>query len=205
MSDNPESPRANATSNDLIKDKENLRGLSRTPKPYHRQNWELLEPSDRITSRATSIPTHKFDDVHDQLLLSPAFTNISTPTTDSGTEADDENLVRRLPAPKARLHKGLRGKPEPLSGAVTPLLTPTAVDVDLDITGKIKGRIKEDYKRSLVERSKRNKEVTRRGSEVLILSGLAKLVISNPDVKTVIATWGTGMHSSQQPCSVWQY
>ncbi|ROV92714.1 hypothetical protein VSDG_06623 [Cytospora chrysosperma] len=172
MSDNPDPPRASATSNDLIKDKENLRGLSRTPKPYHRQKWELLEPSDRIAARASSIATHRFDDVHDQLLPSPAFTNISTPTTDSGTEADDENLVKRLPAPKARLHKGLR-----------------AVDVDLDTIGKSKGRLKEEHKRFLVERTKRNKEVTRRGSEVLILAGLTKLVISNPDVQTVVATW----------------
>lgn len=205
MSNNLEPPRASATSNDLIKDKENLRGLSRTPKPYHRQKWELLEPSDRITYRASSIPTHKFDDVHDQLLPSPAFTNISTPTTDSGTEADDENLVKRLPAPRAKLHKGLRGRSEPPSGAVTPLLTPTAVDVDLGIVGKGRGRIKEDYKRSLVERTKRNKEVTRRASEVLILYGLAKLVISNPDVQTVVATWGTGVYSSRNPCSPWQY
>lgn len=189
MSDNPDPPRASATSNDLIKDKENLRGLSRTPKPYHRQKWELLEPSDRIASRASSIATHRFDDVHDQLLPSPAFTNISTPTTDSGTEADDENLVKRLPAPKARLHKGLRGRPEPPSGAATPLLTPTAVDVDLDTIGKSKGRLKEEHKRFLVERTKRNKEVTRRGSEILILAGLTKLVISNPDVQTVVATW----------------
>ncbi|ROW06130.1 hypothetical protein VMCG_04624 [Cytospora schulzeri] len=190
MSDNLEPPRASATSNDLIKDKENLRGLSRTPKPYHRQKWELLEPSDKITSRASSIPTHRFDDVHDQLLPSPAFTSVSTPTTDSGTEADDENLVKRLPAPKARLHKGLRGRPEPPSGVATPLLTPTIGDADLDTIGKSKGRIKEEHKRFLIERTKRNKEITRRGAEVLILSGLAKLVLSNPDVKTVVATWG---------------
>lgn len=202
MSDNLEPPRAHATSNDLIKDKENLRGLSRTPKPYHRQKWELLEASDTITSRASSIPTHNFDDVHSQLLPSPAFTNISTPTTDSGTEADDENLLKRLPAPKAKLHKGLRGRPESYSEAVTPLLTPTAVDVDLDSVGKSKGRIKEGSRRSLIERTKRNKEVTRRGSEVLILSGLAKLVLSNINVKPIVATWGTGMRSSRHPCGL---
>ncbi|KUI60817.1 Dolichol kinase sec59 [Cytospora mali] len=198
MSNNLEPPRPNAinaTSNDLLKEKEELRGLSRSPHPYHRQKWELLEPSDRITSRASSIPTHRFDDVRDQFLPAPGFIKDSTPTTDSGTEADDENFVKRLPAPRARLHKGLRGRPEPPSGVATPLLTPTALDGDLEIIGKSKGRIKEDFKRILVERTKRNKEVIRRGSEVLILSGLAKLVISNPDVKTVVASWGNELRA----------
>lgn len=200
MSDNLEPPQAsatNSTSNNLIKDKENLKSLSRSPHPYHRQQWELLEPSDRITSRASAIPTHRLDDVRDQLLPSPSFTKDSTPTTDSGTEADDENFVKRLPAPRARLHKGLRGRPEPPSGLATPLLTPAPVDGDSESKGKSNGRIKEDNKRSLAERAKRNKEVIRRGSEVLILSGLAKLVISNPDVKTVVTSWGNGMRPTR--------
>ena len=204
MSDNLKPPRpsaVHATSNDLLKEKENLRALSRSPHPYHRQNWELLEPSDTITTRASSIPTHRFEDVRQQLLPSPAFTKDSTPTTDSGTEADDENFVKKLPAPRARLHKGLRGRPEPPSGFATPLLTPTAVDGDLEILGKVKGKTKEDQKRALAEKIRRDKEVIRRGSEILILAGLAKVVISNPDAEIAVAIWGNGMRTLRETFS----
>ncbi|KAJ0117198.1 cytidylyltransferase [Diaporthe amygdali] len=175
------------TPNDDLDDKENLRALSRSPHPYLRHKWELLEPSDSIISRASSIPTHTPEDARDQLIPSPAFTKDSTPNTDSGTEADDEIFVKRLPAPKARLHKGLRGRPEPPSGLATPLLTPSILDGDLD-TSKSKERRAEGERRCRAEKARRQKELIRRATEVLILSGLGRLVISNPDVSPVVAS-----------------
>ncbi|KAI7787770.1 cytidylyltransferase [Diaporthe eres] len=175
------------SSNDELEDQENLRTLSRSPHPYLRHNWELLEPSDSFIPRATSIPTHTPGDARDQLIPSPAFTKDSTPNTDSGTEADDEIFVKRLPAPRARLHKGLRGRPEPPSGVATPLLTPSFLEGDLDTT-RGKERRAEDEKRHRAENARRRKELTRRATEVLILSGLGRLVVNNPDVSPVVAS-----------------
>lgn len=173
--------------NDELEDQENLRTLSRSPHPYLRHKWELLEPSDSFIPRATSIPTHTPGDARDQLIPSPAFTKDSTPNTDSGTEADDEIFVKRLPAPRARLHKGLRGRPEPPSGVATPLLTPSFLEGDLDTT-RGKERRAEDEKRHRAENARRRKELIRRATEVLILSGLGRLVVTNPDVSPVAAS-----------------
>lgn len=173
--------------NDDLDDKENLRTLSRSPHPYLRHKWEILDPADSFIPRASSIPTHTPGDARDQLIPSPAFTKDSTPNTDSGTEADDEIFVKRLPAPRARLHKGLRGRPEPPSGVATPLLTPSLPDGDLG-TSRGKERKTEDEKRHRAERARRRKEIIRRTTEVLILSGLGRLVISNPTVSPIVAS-----------------
>lgn len=185
---------AKAQPNDDLDDQENSRLLSRSPHPYHRQKWELLEPSDRVIGRAAStILPHKSDDVRDQLLPPPTFAKDSSPSTDSGTEADDENYIKRLPAPRAKLHKGLRGRPEALSGSGTPILTPTLTEGDPDgFVLKNKGRSREQQKRRLVDNAKRRKELIRRGAEVLILSALAKLVLGNPSVKPLATLWRTG-------------
>ena len=52
---------------------------------------------------------------------SEAFGRDSVPGSDSGTEADDEHFLKGLPAPRSKLHKGLRGMNEVLSGVSTPL------------------------------------------------------------------------------------
>lgn len=188
----------NVSPNDELEEKENLRALSRSPHPYLRHKWELLEPSDSIISRASSIPTHTPGDARDQLIPSPAFTKDSTPNTDSGTEADDEIFVKRLPAPKARLHKGLRGRPEPPSGLATPLLTPSILDGDLD-TSRSKERRAEEQKRQRAEKARLQKELIRRTTEVLILSGLGRLVINNPDVSPVVTSHRTGLCALGKP------
>ncbi|POS79419.1 cytidylyltransferase [Diaporthe helianthi] len=178
----------NVAPNDDLEDKENLRTLSRSPHPYLRHKWEILpEPPDSFISRASSIPVHAPGDAPDQLIPSPAFTKDSTPNTDSGTEADDEIFVKRLPAPRARLHKGLRGIPEPPSGVATPLLTPSLPDGDVG-TSRSKERSTEDEKRHRTETARRRKEIFRRATEVLILSGLGRLVVTNPDVRPVVAS-----------------
>ncbi|KAG8158960.1 hypothetical protein KVR01_011403 [Diaporthe batatas] len=174
--------------NDELDDKENLRTLSRSPHPYLRHKWEILEPSDSFVSRAGSVPVHHAPgDAREQFTPSPAFTKDSTPNTDSGTEADDEIFVKRLPAPRARLHKGLRGRPDPPSGVATPLLTPSLPDGDIG-TSRGKERRAEDEKRQSAESARRRKEIVRRATEVLILSGLGRLVVSNPDVRPIVAS-----------------
>lgn len=181
----------------MSKEDEQLRLLSRSPHPYHRQNYELHQPSDRLLAQSTSIPipipTHLSDDAHDQ--LSPPFPSVakdSTPATDSGTEADDETYLKRLPPFKVKLHKGLRGRNELLSGPGTPLLTPAA---DGNFNGFLlqgQGRAKDEYKRRKSDIRKRNSELGRRGAEVAILGSLTCIVLT---VEPVGVLWKDGNFS----------
>lgn len=162
--------------------------LSRSPHPYRRTTHELLEPSNTVLARASSKPTR-----HDhQLLPFPLFTKEPTPVTESGTEADDETYVRKLPPSRTKSNKGLRGRNEVPSGPGTPLLTPV---IDGDFEGFAAGekiRIKEEYKRRKMTARKRNREMGRRGAEVAILGSLTWLVLRNPTVAPVAALWKHG-------------
>ena len=169
---------------------EGLRILSRSPHPYSRQNHELLEPSDRLVHQAAAVAvvTQKtgssgFATPNEQ----PEFTKDSTPASDSGTEADDEHFLKGLPAPKARLHKGLRGKNESISGTSTPMLSPAILEEEgmrKTVSGYASGPTVTRDRRSAAERSvRRRKEVIRRLSEVLLLACQAGMVASNPDVQ----------------------
>ncbi|KAK0635217.1 hypothetical protein B0T17DRAFT_483336 [Bombardia bombarda] len=158
--------------------------LSRSPHPYHRQSFELLEPSDRLINRATAtIQTTA------RRPPSPsAFAKDSTPASDSGTEADDEHFLKGLPAPKARLHKGLRGKNEFLSGSSTPLLSPVLLEDEggrRTVSNLSHGSFERD-KRSAAERVRRRKELVRRGAEVLLLVCQGAMLASNRQVQPFI-------------------
>lgn len=197
MSGTLKPPGPNEADNDQeyeYKEQDDVPALSRSPHPYHRQSWELLDPTDHTATRATSIPTHKHEeDIHDHLLPKPSFTKDSTPVTDSGTEADDEIFVKKLPAPRAKLHKGLRSRHEAASGVWTPLLTPSTADGDPDVTlSPTKGRREESEKRHQATSLRRNRVLVRRGAEVLILALLAWTVARNPTVRPLIASWKRG-------------
>lgn len=156
----------------------------RTPHPYHCQQSELLEPSDRLVYRAAAVAARR----------SGGFTKESTPASDSGTEADDEHILKGLPAPKTRLHKGLRGMNEELlSGTSTPLPSPAILDEDNRRIHTLKDDKPPKSKRARAERSRRQKEVVRRLSEVLLLACLGGLVQSNQDVQPFVALWRRGI------------
>lgn len=162
-------PNSTAVEN-AVDDPGSLRILSRSPHPYHRQNSELLEPSDRLAPRGEPFPP-----LQD-----------STPPSDSGTEADDEHFLKGLPAPKARLHKGLRGKNEPLSGTSTPMLSPAVMEEEGRKT--LPGASHGD-KRGAGDRARRRKEVVRRGTEVLLLGCQGGLVALNRDVQPFLSIY----------------
>ncbi|KAK4657276.1 dolichol kinase [Podospora pseudocomata] len=153
-------------------DLDTLRVLSRSPHPYHRQSFELLEPSDCL------IPSHE---------PFPSLGKDSTPPSDSGTEADDEHFLKGLPAPKVRLHKGLRGKNEPLSGTSTPWLSPAVLEEEGRKTAL---GINHGEKRVAAERVRRRKEVTRRIAEVLLLGFQGGIVVLNPDAQPYVRIYG---------------
>ncbi|KAI8622862.1 hypothetical protein F5Y19DRAFT_44420 [Xylariaceae sp. FL1651] len=147
-------------------DHDDLRLLSRSPHPYHHPRSELLEPSSSYLPREP------------------------TPTSDSGTEADDEHFLKGLPAPR-RLHKGLRGRNEALSGTSTPLLTPAAL-LDGDERRLSFGAKKDTFlsqqSSTLADKSKRRRtrEVVRRFIELLVVGALGLSVCANAQVRPVL-------------------
>lgn len=178
-------PSPGPTSADSVQDDDHdsLRIILRSPHPYHRQSSELLEPLDRlvyrpsITEGSSVGPSHPF----------PSFAQDSTPASESGTEADDEHFLKGLPAPKARLHKGLRYKNEELSGASTPLLSPAILEEEGRKTHlSLSHDSFERDKRRTAERARRRKELIRRATEVLLLACQGGMVASNPQVQPLL-------------------
>jgi hypothetical protein len=164
-----------------------LRILSRSPHPYHRLNSELLAPSDRI-----AYPSAVDDDAQDPSAAPippfPSFARESPLASESGTEADDEHFLKGLPAPKARLHKGLRGRNEALSGTSTPLLSPAVLEEEgrkaqrLSGPSSSFGRYERD-RRAAAERVRQRRELIRRAAEVLLLVCQGGMVASQPEAR----------------------
>ncbi|KAK1453677.1 cytidylyltransferase [Colletotrichum paranaense] len=169
-----------------------IRSLSRSPHPYHHLNTELPHPAHRLVYKppnaAPTPPRTSSTDSSRTPSPFPSFAKDSSQGSDSGTEADDEHFLKGLPAPKVRLHKGLRGQNEVLSGSSTPLFSP---DQEEDALRKQKE--KEDRKearRFLNDRNyRRTKELIRRVSEFIIVGSLFAVVRSNPLVKPLFTAW----------------
>ncbi|WYZ38609.1 hypothetical protein EsH8_III_000523 [Colletotrichum jinshuiense] len=188
----PEHLEPNALFGPDTEENDEIRTLSRSPHPYHHLNTELPHPAHRLVDRpsnSTSTPprTSSEDSTRTPSPF-PSFTKDSSQGSDSGTEADDEHFLKGLPAPKVRLHKGLRGRNETISGASTPLLSPEQEEYALQ-----RKKEKEDEKearRFLIDRNyRRTKELIRRVSEFIIAGSLFAIVCTNSKVKPIISTW----------------
>jgi hypothetical protein len=187
------------------KHNDSLRLLSRSPHPYHRQKSELLEPSDRVVS--DSISRRLVDGAAAAAAAHPPRSHTSfppasrdtTPTSDSGTEADDEHFLKGLPAPRTKLHKGLRGRNEVLSGTSTPLPSPAPFEEDGIRISSAALALKKETRpgkdlRPDQDHSKRIRIriVIRRISEFLLLGTLGALVQTNNQVRPVFSRWRIG-------------
>lgn len=184
----------------LRNERDALRLLSRSPHPYHHQKSELLEPSGIISSSTTarSALQPDQDSYHIRSRTSyPAASRDTTPTSDSGTEADDEHFLKGLPAPRTKLHKGLRGRNELLSGTSSPFPSPAYLEDETRRTSYITSGLKQDSKpdkerQIKAESSKRNKVIIRRITEVLLLGSLGVVVYTNSQVRPVVYKWRLG-------------
>lgn len=191
----PEHLDPNALFGHDTEDNDEIRALSRSPHPYHHLNTELPHPAHRIvyrSSNATSSPP-KTSSAESSRTPSPfpSFTKDSSQGSDSGTEADDEHFLKGLPAPRVRLHKGLRGRNEVISGTSTPLLSPENHD-DGDAIQQLKQ--KEQKLRFWEDRNyRRTKELIRRVSEFIIVGSLFAVVRSNPNVTPIASAWSRGL------------
>ncbi|KAE8452508.1 hypothetical protein EG329_000411 [Mollisiaceae sp. DMI_Dod_QoI] len=193
------------TSFDEVRD-ETLRKLSRSPHPYHRQQFELPYSSERFNTNAPPLrsPLHSTQNKDDEeqersRRTSEDYKEVYKGSTgsDSGTEADDEHFLKGLPAPKLRPHKGLRGDAS-LSGSPSPILSPAILDED---SPKSQGYMRQkkastpalqsEDARKIAEkhRRKRKVEVIRRCSETSILFFLAAMLCCDPEVRKLLHFW----------------
>ncbi|ENH68583.1 Putative membrane protein C63.10c [Fusarium oxysporum f. sp. cubense race 1] len=176
-------------------EQDSLRVRSRSPHPYHHQNTDLPHLSDRFTLRNRQAQSAKTGDdaPHEPSPTAwPSFLKDSPQTSDSGSEADDEHYLKGLPAPKANLHKGLRGLNEPLSGFSTPLPSPALLDSHAIRTVDKPPMPTEtpETKRLLEALKKRRRVVVRRITEAGIVLALGLMVASNSQVLQLIKIWG---------------
>ncbi|KAH6686392.1 dolichol kinase [Plectosphaerella plurivora] len=177
-------------------DSSQLRHLTRSPHPYHHLNSELPHPAHRVPYRAessleTTQPSSgaRSEDSTEPSSPFPSFTKESTPASDSGTEADDEHFLKGLPAPKIRLHKGLRHHGDGASGTSSPMYSPSVVDEDYS-QHHGEGEAAEEKESFWDERNtRRAKEIARRTTELIIVGGLFAIVQSHPAVKPIFKAW----------------
>ena len=138
--------------------------LDRSPHPYQRRSATLTQSSNYGLSPPSSQPTSRSE------------------STESGTEADDEKgiILRGLPAPPVRSHKGLRGStPLGLSPAVTPLPTPPATRQifffdsvgDQHVTDQ-----SEEQRRQNAYRQRKKAEIVRRVTETILLASIVAII-----------------------------
>ncbi|KAH8820067.1 cytidylyltransferase [Xylogone sp. PMI_703] len=178
---------------------EPLRRLSRSPHPYHRQHFEIPYASERLLAdrRPAFLPRTGQTSSDGDREGSPQYQSDryrESTNSDSGTEADDEQFLKRLPAPRRRPHKGLRGEDGRLSGASTPAI------LDEELPKSLQGLPKasqlslslqevESGKAAAKLRQKRRLEIARRSTETGLLLFVGSILVSEDDVKRVIQLW----------------
>ncbi|KAJ5681945.1 uncharacterized protein N7477_001885 [Penicillium maclennaniae] len=169
-----------ATSSEVLA--EDLRQFTRSPHPYHR--------SRRLGSRT---PSEQGDRLH---LLS--FSKASRTSSESGTEADDEStgILKGLPAPPVRPHKGLRaaGNGALDSDTWLPSLKPWPSFVRS--TRGSRGSSEEEADGNIAEKSRsrrrRRVEILRRLMETALLLSVGGVVLLQRDARLLAWAWRKG-------------
>ena len=182
------------------------RRLSRSPHPYHKQQFELPHGSEKFSTNApptqSRLRSAQNTDDEEQEDSRAGPEPHSELASDSGTEADDEHFLKGLPAPKLRPHKGLRGAEGTWSSTPSPLLSPAILDEDVQKTPGTLQRVSktvslnEDDIHKAVERfrHKRRVEVVRRATEAAILVFVAAILGLSREVRQLLGLWKKGKH-----------
>lgn len=172
------------------------RSFSRSPHPYRRQPSDLPQDSHRFRLNSSLLleTASPFRLPPTSSSPSQLLSRGSVPASDSGTEADDEHFLKGLPAPKARLHKGLRDHHESLSGVSTPSCSPAPPDPDgpTAINGPLRSR--QDFASSKSWSMYRGyRKLARRLIEIAIILALRRIVGSYPPLSSLSDSWPTGL------------
>lgn len=176
---------------------ESLRALNRSPHPYHHQTRELPYASDRFENRPGSVRSRIRGNGASRPSPERAvsFRKESSPGSESGTEADDEHFLKGLPAPKTKLHKGLRGRNEPLSGSSTPLLSPTILEEEGDDYVKHKKtapKVKPERQKRVIDLLHQHRNLAQRATEAVIVATLGLMVRAHDQVAPLLGIWDRG-------------
>lgn len=184
---------------------EAVRRLSRSPHPYHRQQFELPHSSERSnpTSPSTQSPLRSTQNTDDEGQESsrPSVAGYRESNSDSGTEADDEHFLKGLPAPKLRPHKGLRDGDNSLSTSPSPLLSPVALSEDAQkipgylrkVSAALAVQSEEDAAKVLEKlRRKRKIEIIRRLTEAALLMFVGGVLCLNTEVRSLLGLFRRG-------------
>ncbi|PHH91506.1 hypothetical protein CDD83_175 [Cordyceps sp. RAO-2017] len=170
-------------------EQEGIRALNRTPHPYHHHSAELQLRSARDGLGSESPAAHNGDALSSPTTR-PAFAKESSPASDSGTDADDEHFLKGLPAPRVRLHKGLRGRNEFPSGISTPLASPAIPgDEQSHAAEKDLSERQNSLKRRLRDAERRRKVLVRRVAEISLVLALGGMVCLNPLAYPLVRAW----------------
>ncbi|KAG5915953.1 hypothetical protein E4U42_007863 [Claviceps africana] len=173
-----------------------LRNLDRTPKPYRHQSSELPHSSERFPNNNTTTTTTTAAGAARHIAHPPPpglalLSREPTPASESGSEADDEHFLRGLPAPKTKLHKGLRDSNEPVSSTSTPIPSPAAVD-----HGRVHIMAPQcaSKEQSPIDRAfvvlRRNRNLARRATETGIMASLGYMAVTSIHVAPILhTTW----------------
>ncbi|KAI9777031.1 MAG: hypothetical protein M1835_005339 [Candelina submexicana] len=196
---------------------ERMRPLSRSPHPYHRRQVEPLSVAKEHGTLSHSTYTHSQQSPsltppssasdQDGIPLTDSSYSPRKPSTspsDSGTEADDESFrfLKRLPAPPLRPKKGLKDAKDPAAeGTLSPLLTPSFLkgehrnfSRDFEIARQDEAesyKESEEGRRRVKERYKKRRqaEIIRRGSEIVLLGAIGGIVICGEAVRQTSRDW----------------
>jgi hypothetical protein len=194
-----------------------LEQFRRSPHPYLRHKDEIQRQSPDTTrvepppSRSNPRPSdHTISDEDGRKRRKTA----SQSPSESGTEADDEGytLVKALPAPPLRPHKGLYNtQVSGMEGATSPLLTPTQIDDEgrklsesyfvSNKRSKPRGDAcqTDEEARTAKQRylQRRRNELVRRTTETLLLAGIGVLAVQGCGCWGKLLGWHRGQRSSQ--------
>lgn len=180
------------------------RRLSRSPHPYHRLKSELPHPSQRLTASASSSSLHSTakhnDDDEGQGGYKGAYKDSTG--SESGTEADDEHFLKGLPAPKPRLHKGLRGEDGTVSSSPSPRLSPVEHSFSSARSAvsarkqKAAATVESEEERAATTekyRQRRRIEVIRRSAEAGLLVIALGLICLDSGARKLLWYWRKGI------------
>ena len=202
---------------------EELQLLRRSPHPYlrhrdqiHRQSSSGRDDADlqEQTRCGSADDTMRDDDGRKR--RKP----VSQSPSESGTEADDEgcSLVKALPAPPLRPHKGLRDpRAYGTEEWATPLLTPTQIDDEArkfsdryfnssnntnnKRTRKGDGGDTDEEARAARQKylQRRRNELLRRTTEATLLAGIVVLAVHGCECWARLLSWHRGRHTHTLP------
>lgn len=178
---------------------------SRSPHPYARRGDSLIGNTGFDRSRRTEPYAGQGGGQSSDQKQSQA---VSSATSDSGTEADDErpNLLKALPPASLRPRKGLRQDERgQIDDTTSPLLTPSQLDrdgrtlsqgyFDRETAGQKKRRLRDQEEleaaRQLYEKRRRAERI-RRTCETALLGCIGVVVAWGPSVWSSALGWHRG-------------